>query len=143
MYNMINIMRSRIFGDKDAKELYYTTVSHLIDMRKYYFDKNKKNFLDNTLFKDFVGKCVGETIKPTAEKQLKIEQRKKQGKSYSFRYEPSTDKDKGESAKNYVFPNSSGNIITNEKYLKLVQNKQEKKDFSEEEEESEEKSEEK
>ena len=139
MYNMINIMRSRIFGDKDAKELYYTTVSHLIDMRKYYFDKNKKNFLDDTLFKDFVVKCVGETIKPTAEKQLKIEQRKKQGKSYSFRYEPSTDKDKGESAKNYVFPNSSGNIITNEKYLKLVQNKQEKKDFSEEEEESEEK----
>jgi len=135
LYGMVGIIRARIFDDNDEKEIYYTLVSHFIDIRNYYFNKNKKTFLDKTIFKDFVVKCVGKTIKPDVEKRLKSIKRRKEGKAFTFNYEPAEQKDKP--LGKYVFPNSSGNPITNPKYLKLKSEEEYKKDEEDNEEESE------
>ncbi|AYV78950.1 MAG: hypothetical protein Edafosvirus58_1, partial [Edafosvirus sp.] len=102
--------------------MYFAFCSHLIEMRNYYLEKNKKTIFDNTLFQEFVIDCIGKTMMPAHERQLLIEERKKKNKPYTFRYEPS-DKNKDISASNYVFANSSGNAINNPKNLKLSADK--------------------
>jgi hypothetical protein len=117
LYSLITIMRSRCIDDKQSVDLYYTIISHMIEIRNYYLQYYKKSILDNTIFRDFSTKCIGETTTPEEQRKRLIDSRKKHNKIYSFRYEPSEGIRQEES--NYYFSNSSGNQINNPKNLKL------------------------
>jgi hypothetical protein len=118
LYGLINLIIGRTNGMKDVVNLYNIFNSHLVEMRKYYFDKNKKTFLDDTLFKDFTVPCIGHTLTALQEKQRKINDRKKKGKRLTFSYYP--DQELQEFENTWIFPNSSGNQIHNPKNFKLT-----------------------
>ena len=117
LYGIISIMRARTNDNASEKNLYYQFVRNLIDARNNFFDVMDKNYLDNTPFKEFVVKCIGETIQPDRQRRLLIESRKKKNKRYVFSYEPSDGVK--EPTTNYEFANSSGNRINNPKNLRL------------------------
>jgi hypothetical protein len=118
LFYLIMMMKSRIEEDKFSKNMYITMISHLLQFRSYYLKKNKKTILDDTLFSEFVINCKGPTIPVETERRLLIEQRKKEGKPYVYRYEPDYNKLNPED-NTYKFNNSSGNKINNMKNLKL------------------------
>lgn len=117
LYALISIMRARTDNNNDMKNLYYTFSSHLIEMRNNYLTTTKKTFLDDSVFKEFVVNCMGETIQPDRQRRLLIESRKKKNKPYVFTYEPSAGEKEPDNK--YMFANSSGNIINNPKNLRL------------------------
>jgi len=108
LYNLINIQKARTDDNESDKNLYYTIISHINEMREYYFNKTKKNIMDETLFQEFVIKCSGLTIHPQMEKQIRIDKRKSQGKRYAWSYYP---EQKIDDKYIYNFKNSSGNVI--------------------------------
>ena len=116
-YALINVMRTRVTNSKDETNLYNAVVSHLVEMRKYYFKNTKKNAFDNTPFEDFVWNCVGTTLTPNKQRAIIFEQRKKKKKKLSFNYNPNNGVQEPDT--NYYFANSSGNEINNPKNLKL------------------------
>jgi hypothetical protein len=116
LYNLINIQKYRTINDEESKELFYMMTSHMIHMRNFFLDKTGKNILDDTLFREMEIKCIGETLTPFMEKRLRIEQRKKEKKRYTFNYDPNIPLLK---RPKLVFANSSGNAINNPKNLKL------------------------
>lgn len=131
---MIMVSKSKQYND--FKDLYFTTVSHLIEMRNYYLKTNKKTFIDDSIFKEFTIKCCGSTIPPDRIKRLKNASKKKDGKRYfQFSYEPENNKKEASSV--HIFLNSSGNEINNPKNLKLVNDLKVVLDNEEEEEEQE------
>lgn len=118
LFGLISVMRGRTNNNDDEKDLYYTFCSHIISMRNNYLDTNKKTIFDDSVFKEFVVKCIGDSMLPDKQKLLLIESRKKKNRKYMFRYEPASDGIK-EPDTSYIFANSSGNKITNPKNLKL------------------------
>jgi hypothetical protein len=122
MYGFITIMRARVCNDEYTKKLYYSLISHLLNMRNYYYVTYKKTFIDNTIYKEFITTCIGKGIRPEQMRKLLIENRKKNNKRLTFTYEPSNaiDDEKKDIITSYIFTNTSGNIITNEKNLKLI-----------------------
>lgn len=118
MFCLISIMKSRTINDEHSKNLYYMLLSNSIDIRGSYLYFNKKTFLDDTIFKDFITDFKGEGIRPEKQRRLLIEHRKKQGKKLVFTYEPS-DTDIKDVITSYTFSNSSGNKIINQKKSKL------------------------
>ncbi|ARF09262.1 hypothetical protein Catovirus_2_211 [Catovirus CTV1] len=119
MYALMTSMKAKTDNDNNTKSLYYTFISHLLEMRKYYFEKTGKNMLSGSIFKDFVLECKGYAVTPEKERALLIESRKKKKQRPQFAYDPSDGKIDSEI--NYVFANSSGNPINNPKNLKLVE----------------------
>lgn len=120
MYNLINIMRARSNNDNYTKNLYYTMISHIIEMKNYFFEKTKKNIMDKTLFQEFILVCIGNMMTPQMEKQERIYRKIQAGKKYTFSYNPENEKDRDREVPiNYAFKNSSGNLIHNKKNLKI------------------------
>lgn len=117
MVALVNIARARTNNDNNTKNLYYTMISHIIEMRNYFLVTYKKTIYDKSLFQEFVLRCIGYTESAQMEKQLRIERKKKLGKMYSFRYVPSTDM--GKNLAKLVFKNSSGNPIQTAKNFKI------------------------
>lgn len=117
MYALINITRARTNNDNNTKNVYYTMLSHIIEMRNYFFATQKKTIYDNSMFQEFVMRCTGYTESLQMEKALRIERKKKLGKMYSFRYVPATDI--GKNLGRHMFKNSSGNEIQNPKNIKI------------------------
>lgn len=117
LYSLIMINKARITQDRQIKDLYYTLISNITDMRNYYFNKYKKTIYDNTIFGEFIMECKGIPITPERERQLIIESRKKRNKKYIFSYDPN---ETTPEEINYIFSNSSGNPIRNIKNLQLV-----------------------
>jgi hypothetical protein len=112
-------MMYRTIEDKNTRDLYYTICAHILEYRSYFLTKNKKNtIVDDTLFKDFVIECFGETITPEREKRLIIEERKKKNRKYIFTYEPANGVN-DPSSSNFMFSNSSGNPINKLRNMKL------------------------
>ena len=118
MYSIISIMKARVQNNEGEKGLYYAMTSHLIEMRKNFFNKTKKTILDDTVFKEFQAKCIGTTMQPDRQKKMLIESRKKKNKRWVFSYDPNDGVKEPES--NYSFANTSGNKINNPKNLKLA-----------------------
>lgn len=110
-------MKFRSDKNNEEMNLCYAKILDMTEIRKYYFDKTGKDFLSDTIFKDFSITCMGEPISPQKEKQHRIEAKKKQKKPLVFKYDPETDKNRGESI--YQFRNSAGTEITNIKNLKI------------------------
>jgi sulfur relay (sulfurtransferase) DsrC/TusE family protein len=120
LYNLVNTMYAKTYNDHRSKNLYYTLMSHMIEMRQYYFKKNNKDIFDNTLFQEFVLTCAGNTMTAIREKQERIQKKKDAGKSsFTWNYYPENNVGK-EISSNYIFANSSGNVINNERNRKIV-----------------------
>jgi hypothetical protein len=118
LFNLINVMRAKTNGDSVTKENYYTMLSHMSIMKQYYTTKTKKSIFDESLFQEFVLRCVGETMTPQMEKAIRIEKKIHAGKKYSWSYNPANERDVNNTGR-IVFKNSSGNPINNEKNRKI------------------------
>lgn len=118
LHDLIEVMRARTKGDNNNKNLYITLISHMIEMRKFYFDKTKKTIFDESIFQEFIIRCVGETTTPQMEKAIRIDKKILAGKKYSWSYNPAKEQDKNNERK-YLFKNSSGNPINNDKNKKI------------------------
>jgi len=112
LYCLINVMKARSNNDQNKKNIYYTIISHFIEMKNYYFDKTKKTIFDKSLFQEFILTCTGSTHTFQMEKAIRRDKKLKAGKRITWNYNPA--KDKNTDAK-FSFKNSSGNFITNEK----------------------------
>jgi len=117
LYALITVIKARVDQDNNERTLYYTLISHLIEMRNYYLMTSGKTIYDEGLFQDFTIDCKGIPITPEHERQLIVEYRKKRNKKYTFTYDPA-EEEKVELT--YIFANSSGNPINNFRNLKLV-----------------------
>lgn len=117
MYALMTSMKGRVDGNEGRKDLYQTMSSHLLQLRNYYLDKQKKTVFDITLFQDFLIDCKGNTMPVAREHRLIIESRKKKKQKYGFSYDPATEY---KPDLKYGFVNSSGNAINNERNLKLT-----------------------
>jgi hypothetical protein len=116
LYNLVNIMKARADNDHNTKNTYYTIISHLREMKDYYLTKNKKTIFDKSLFQEFIITCSGETVTPQMERQIRINNKMKKGKRYSWSYNPESNI---KSDRTYIFKNSSGNEIRNVKNRKI------------------------
>ncbi len=118
MYNLIDIMKARTDNDQTTKNLYYTLISHMTDLKNYYFEKTGKSIFDESLFQEFIIRCVGETIAAQMDKAIRMDKKRKAGKKYSWSFNPENEKNFDNDSK-YQFMNSSGNPINNEKNMKI------------------------
>lgn len=138
---LINAIYARVNEEKETEQMFYSMASHLIQMRNNYLDKNNKNFLSDTIFKDFITQCMGET---KDEKIKKSEEFKQERNHQAFKYDPDTKKEINFS--DWVFMNSSGNPINNSRNFKIkiepdihiVKNQEEKQNEAPEEDSDEE-----
>ena len=117
LYILINIIKARV-NNQDKTPL-YILLSKIISLRNLYLKNNNKTVFDKTVFEEFIVHCKGYTISNKLEKKKLIEYRKKSGKRYTIRYDPA---DKIIKPFNYIFANSSGNIINNKQNLKVQSN---------------------
>ena len=125
-----SLMKYRTEDDESSKNIQYMFISHLVELRKFYFKLHKKTIFDNTPFEDFCLDYKGQTLSPEKERQLIGEARKKKNKPFMFSYEPSLKKDTKESIEiKYTFLNTSGNIINNSKRSKLFSNNNEEENI--------------
>jgi hypothetical protein len=108
MYNLINMAKMKIYKEYKLLDYFYKCVSILIEIRRYYFKTHNKKIFDDTMFKDFIISCKGKTIAPEIEFQMRRNE-----KGFFYSYNPDDTKKEPES--NYVFKNTSGNTITNER----------------------------
>ena len=114
---LINSFRMKTINDIQ-KKMYYTIQSqNIVEMRNYYFEKNNKNLLDNTLFQSFLDEttCIGPAVDTLQEAKDKRKQRKQEGKRPLFIYKPVK-----ELTTVWTFKNSSGNAINNQKNKKIT-----------------------
>lgn len=120
LYNLSNIMYAKTYNDHRSKNIYYTLISHINEMKIYYFNKFNKDIFDDTLFQEFILTCTGYTMTAIREKQERIQKKKDAGKTlYAWNYYP--DKNIGKDVTTtYVFANSSGNVINNAKNKQIT-----------------------
>lgn len=117
MYNLIAILKAKIDKNNILKSTYYQMISHIIKMKNYYLKKNNKTIFDDSLFQEFIVKCIGDMETPQMERQKRIARKIKSGKKFCYNYNP--EKDMGKDQSKYFFKNTSGNKITNKKNLKI------------------------
>ncbi len=118
LFSLINYMYYRSLDDNKNKDLFMLTISHLIQIRNNYLDKNKKTIFNSGIFSDFVIECIGNPITARKEMNDRIRENLQKGKPAIFQYRPNQGL-KNESHK-FQFKNSSGNKINNEKNMKFI-----------------------
>jgi hypothetical protein len=110
----------RVDKKNEEVELYKIICSHLIECRNFFFGGNTRlNIFSQSYFQDFSINCIGSTLSPERERQKSYESYKQKGKRAYFKYEPSEKKIEKDDIK-YIFLNSSGNPVINQKNLKLI-----------------------
>lgn len=121
LHLMINGIIARTNKNHDEMSYYQRLLSDVIHMKHYYFKNNKnKSIVDDNLFQSFKVDCMGKTVDPKKEYFENIAERKKKKLPLVWRYSPADGIKEPES--NFIFSNTSGNQIKNQKHLKLVNN---------------------
>lgn len=115
LHALIVLVKVRVDDDNDWNDILYTLINGYVSFRKYYFLEQKKTLYDDTIFEGFVINCKGESITPEREKRMLIQLRKKLGKPLIYKYEPGVSKPSSQ----FIFANTSGNEIKNDKLMKL------------------------
>jgi hypothetical protein len=118
MFYMIHMINARVNKEKEKMHNMNVYISHLFQMRNHYLKSNKKNIFDDTPFVEFTIKCVGETMEPSMERTHRIKDKLAKGKRPFWTYRPENDKKEPES--NYIYDNTSGNMVNNPKNLRLA-----------------------
>lgn len=115
LMTLIMWMKHRVIESKDVMYNYQIMSSHLVQMKHFYFKKNKnKTIFDDTPFQEFIIKCEGKPQNPVRDTLLKREKKYlEKKKSPIWRYDPLEKRDRP----NYIFPNISGNTIKNNNLL--------------------------
>jgi len=93
---------------------YFNLFLNFIKAKNEYLDKHNITVIENSPFQEFKLKCIGETIKLDRLDRLSSIDKKKKGVQIKFRYEPS---DKTVTVPNFIFSNSSGNQVINNKFF--------------------------
>jgi hypothetical protein len=137
LHALIILVKVRVDNVDNWNDLLYKYISNIVIFRDTYLKKHSKTIYDDTIFQSFVIECTGEIIPPDRERRLRIEVKKKLGKPYIYKYEPSVSKNGG----TFIFLNSSGNRINNNANLKLVESNKNNKNIELELEENEEREE--
>jgi hypothetical protein len=119
LFGLIGIMRAKTNKESMLMNIYYQLISHMTDMKNYYLKTNNKTIFDDGLFKEFSPKCIGITNTAAMERVIRIDEKMKKSKKFSWSYNPASEKDRQNDIK-YVFKNSSGNPINNERNMKIV-----------------------
>lgn len=114
---LVKGFRARVEKDDEKYKFYNIMLTHLIDIRNYFLDKNNKTLLDDTLFQEFLPYCTGDMPDPMKEVLMKRQRRFQERKVALFKYEPESGKKEPETT--YKFPNSSGNAIRKTRNLKV------------------------
>lgn len=118
LMNLITTFRYRVLKDEEMYQYYNIMTSHLIEMRKHFFETTNSNILDETLFQEFIIECIGEPLDPLREARIIRGLKAKQGKLIVFKYSPSDGIKEAKS--NYKFSNSSGNAIRNPANFRII-----------------------
>lgn len=116
LMNLISGLRTRVNSIEDKYQYHNIMTSHLVEIRNYYFEKNKKTLLDDTIFMSFIPDCIGEAIDPFIEARQRKKNRISKGKAAMYRYHPKNPKE----APDYKFANTSGNEINKSRNLKVT-----------------------
>ena len=130
LYLLIKLVSVRVEDKQDLNDTIYKCINGYVNFRKYYFISEKITIYDNSIFESFVIPCIGKQILSDRESRLQMEEKKKKKeKNFMFTYVP----DGTKKSINYIFPNSSGNTITNTKRLQLIETSEiEREDESDE-----------
>jgi hypothetical protein len=118
LHFLIDAQKMRVNSEKEKEKFFYNVVSYCIRARLKYFTSYKKNFLDNSIFKEFTTTCIGNEISSEKQMLLRIENRKKSKKPLVYRYVPAEKYQ--EVPPTFIFHNTSGNVINNVKNLQLT-----------------------
>jgi hypothetical protein len=110
MWFLIKNFYSRVYGSDNIEFEYKKIISHLLTMRMDYLNKYKLNFLDKSIYQDFIAQCSGIPIN--------IQDIKTKNKKYhGFKYEPI--KNKKINVSKFVFGISDGTYISDNKNCKI------------------------
>jgi hypothetical protein len=119
LMNMCTAFYYRVNKNDELYQFYNIMTSHMVEIRNYYLEKNKKSIFDETLFQEFTYECKGDALDPQRESRLIKLKKKAEGKPIVFRYKPETEYEEHPST-NYRFANSSGNPINNERNYRIL-----------------------
>jgi hypothetical protein len=103
MYNYYYINK-----DSNNSKLYKTLIGKLYTVRNKYLDKHNITVIDESPFKDFSFKCIGNHLDPKRHSFLEKTKKKKMGKKIVWRYTPTG---KEIVIPKVIFDNCSGNEI--------------------------------
>lgn len=109
---LVNAIYERVNENRNSENMFYDMASHMIQMRKEYFDSNDKNIFSETIFKDFGHKCIGFTQND----KIDHDEMYKKKPRVVFKYTPNVTKI---DISKWRFTNSSGNQIHNPKNYKI------------------------
>ena len=115
LHGLIKLVMLRVEEDEKWSDPIYKYLNGLVLFRNHYNSTNKTNGFADTIFQQFVIECYGKVYDPQREQRLRIKKRLKEKLPIKFRYDPEKNKD----MPNFIFQNSSGNVIKIEKNLKL------------------------
>jgi hypothetical protein len=122
---LIILVKVRVDDDKAWNDVLYKLINGFVNLRNLYLKQNKIKAYDDSIVASFVTDCMGNVMTAEKERGMLIQSRIKKKKPLVIRYKPGVD---NKNFANYMFQNSSGNEIRNEKGLKLVDNKKESDD---------------
>jgi len=116
MYLYFDYYLAFINKDKTNTKLFLELIGKLYHARKIFLDDNNLTVIDDSPFRDFTYKCFGTQIDPKRTERLEGIEKKNKNKPMKYRYKPTGSAGK---APDFVFDNTSGNEILNNKYLIL------------------------
>lgn len=114
LYVLIDAIYARANENRKEEQTYFEMAAHFIQMRREFMAFKDKTFLDDTIFKDFSGDCVGQTKQGKIEK---LEEKRAGIKKHMFSYNP--EKPGGANEANWTYMNSSGNMVHNPKNYRI------------------------
>lgn len=108
LYNLFEYFNS-ITHNKDMIGYYGKFINNFINIKNKWLTENSKTVTDKSIFQDFTFTCIGQSFNPIRESRLEMIKKKKEGKRFKFRYEPSGKPP--EKLPEFSYPNTSGNEI--------------------------------
>jgi hypothetical protein len=106
---LVSGIKSKVNDNNILQKNYNIMISNLFISRNNFFNKNKNNLLDDTLFREFQYECIGKCVSSNLQFRTLIYQNK-QNKKRTYYYIPIVANFNPSSIK---LPNISGNIMTN------------------------------
>lgn len=104
----------KVYNHKRAP-IHDNMIKDLIKFKKVYLEEHKKTIFDDTIYQEFVINCIGKTIKPELKKWNLGKKRIEMKKRPVYKYNPSPFKKEDATVIKFVYANSSGNKIKNDK----------------------------
>lgn len=120
LYLMITSIYNKVNKRKYDKEYYNIMIGHILKIREYFLKKNNKTILDESIFKQLIIDCIGESIDPFRESLIRGEKKRALNKPFKYLYEPTNNQTDGSDV-NYKFANIAGTVIKNPSNLRILE----------------------